>query len=338
MRLGAAAVGLAFAVSVWAQSGVRAADVVATVRTGLDAGHSDANIAKTLHKLKPAERLDDFVVEELESAGAGPKTESELERLAELSREMPEPSPAPVFQHPSPPGISDQERILSAARRIALNYSQSLPDFICDETVRRFESPRGVWELKDTLEVKLSYFDQKEEYQLLSRNGHLSTLSYREVGGAVTEGEFGSTLLAIFAPETQTKFAWAHWTTLRKRPAHVFTFRIDVAHSTYRMEFGHRPGQAENRVVTGQHGTVYVDAETDQVVRIVADSDSIPPDFPVRTATTLLDYGFVGVGEHQYLLPLRAEVRMATDNLHIRNLVEFHGYRRFAGESRITFH
>jgi hypothetical protein len=104
------------------------------------------------------------------------------------------------------------------------------------------------------------------------------------------------------------------------------------------MEFGRRPGERDRSVITGQHGTVYVDAETGQVVRIVADSDSIPPDFPVRASTTALDYGFVGVGDRKYLLPLRAEVRMDTVGLHIRNLVEFHGYRKFAGQSTITFH
>jgi hypothetical protein len=154
----------------------------------------------------------------------------------------------------------------------------------------------------------------------------------------VTEGEFGSTLAAIFDPATRTEFRWDHWTTLRKRPAHVFTFRISVEHSTYRMAFGRRAGARESNVVTGQHGAVYVDADTGQVVRIVSDSDSIPPDFPVRSATTALDYGFVDVGDRQYLLPLRAEVRMATDFLRVRNLVEFHGYRKFAGESTITFH
>jgi hypothetical protein len=104
------------------------------------------------------------------------------------------------------------------------------------------------------------------------------------------------------------------------------------------MEFGRRAGERERSVITGQHGAVYVDAETGLVVRIVADSDSIPPDFPVRNSSTALDYGFVDVGDRRYLLPLRAEVRMATDFLRIRNVVEFHRYQKFAGKSTITFH
>jgi hypothetical protein len=310
------------------------ADIVATVRSG----ESDGRVAKALHKFKPVERLEEVVIEELESEGAGPKALAELERLVDISHDQPEANPAPVFPHPPPPSTVGRRTILEAARKIALGYTRSLPDFICMEKVRRFEGPRGDWELKDTLEVKLSYFDQKEEYQLLARNGKPSVLPYRDVGGAVTEGEFGSTLASIFDPATETVFRWDHWTTLRKRPAHVFTFRIAVEHSTYRMEFGRRPGERDSSVVAGQHGEVYVDAETNQVVRIVSESDSIPPDFPVRASAAALDYGFVDVGERRYLLPLRAEVRMATDFLRIRNLVEFHGYRKFTGESTITFH
>src|SRR5579883_2206080 len=326
------------ALALHAQPGGRATDIVSLVRSNLDARRSDSTLAKALHKLKPTERLDDFVVEELESEGAGPKAVAELERLADLSQGQPQPNPAPVFQHPPAPSAAEPRRVFSAAARIALNYTKSLPDFICLETVRRFEGPRGNWELKDTLDVKLTYFDEKEEYQLLTRNGKPSVLPYRAVGGAITEGEFGSTMLAIFAPQTQTEFRWDHWTTLRKRPTHVFSFKIALEHSTYRMEYGARPGDPQSSVLTGQHGSVYVDAETSQVVRIVAESDSIPPDFPVRTSATVLDYGFVEVGETTYLLPLRAEVRMSTDFLRIRNLVDFHAYRKFTGQSTITFH
>ena len=39
----------------------------------------------------------------------------------------------------------------------------------------------------------------------------------------------------------------------------------------------------------------------------------------------------------QFLLPLRAQIRMATADLRTRNDVEFHSYRKFAAETSITF-
>lgn len=322
----------------WAQHGTTVAEVVATVHGALDRGQSDGNLAKALRKFKLVERLEDFVVEELESEGAGPKAMTELERLRDSSRAFPEPNPAPVFPHDPAPSAAEQRRIIEKARGIALEKSKSLPDFICMQTVRRFENTRGYWELKDTLEVKLTYFEQKEEYQLISRNRKPVASSYLDVGGTLTEGEFGSTLLSIFTPEYRTDFRWDHWTTLRKRPAHVFTFRISPDFATYRMEVRRSQYAPLSAASAGQHGFIYVDAETSQVVRIVADADHIPPGFPVRASNTVLDYGFVEVGEREYLLPLRADVHMAADFIQVRNLVEFHDYRKFAGESKITFH
>jgi hypothetical protein len=80
-----------------------------------------------------------------------------------------------------------------------------------------------------------------------------------------------------------------------------------------------------------------VDRDTRQIVRIVADADSIPEDFPIRNSTTKLDYGFADVGGRQFLLPLRAEVRMGTHALQTRNEVEFYSYKKFGAESTINF-
>jgi len=51
----------------------------------------------------------------------------------------------------------------------------------------------------------------------------------------------------------------------------------------------------------------------------------------------LLDYEFMNVGARQFLLPLRADVRMGTAGLLTRNEMEFHSYRKFSSEATITF-
>jgi hypothetical protein len=89
----------------------------------------------------------------------------------------------------------------------------------------------------------------------------------------------------------------------------------------------------------GEHGLVYIDSETKDVMRLDCDADSIPGDFPLKGATRTLDYGSVDVGGRSFLLPLRAEVRMMPRDrpLQTRNEVEFGDYRKFTGESTISF-
>ncbi|HLK64602.1 MAG TPA: hypothetical protein VKU19_14255 [Bryobacteraceae bacterium] len=312
--------------------------VVATVdlvRGQLGEHKKDGQIASSLHKWKLCESLDEHTVEELQSLGAGPKTTEELERLRMESVDYPAPKVVPKFDSPPVPSAEEQARVVAQARAIALNYTDSLPDFIAVESIRRYSDEHGPWRLKDTLTIKLSYFEKSEDYKVLTVNGHPSMLSYEAVGGTITQGEFGSLLREVFEPRSKADLHWDHWTNLRGRPANVFFFRVHVDNSRYQMVVGNR---GERQTITaGQHGYVYVDRETSQIVHIFSEAESIPDKFPVRNSSTSLDYGFADVGGKQFLLPLRAVVRMGTASLQTRNEVEFHSYRKFGAESSISF-
>jgi hypothetical protein len=67
------------------------------------------------------------------------------------------------------------------------------------------------------------------------------------------------------------------------------------------------------------------------------DADNLPASFPIQRASALLDYDFTDVGGKPFLLPLRAEIRMLSPSGQNRNVVEFLGYRKFSGESSISF-
>ena len=315
-----------------AQTGTPVAEVVSLVRSAIEDGQPDAQIAKSLHRIKLAESLDAGAIRQLQSEGAGARALAELERLRRSSSALPA-APAAAYQPPPAPSPEEQKRILEAARESALSYTRSLPDFICTEVVRRFEEPRS--RLLDTLTLKLSYFEQKEKYQLLTVNGRPTLLSYESVGGVITEGEFGSLLSEVFSPGSEAEFRWARWTALRQRPAQVYAFRVSAAHSHYRILRGGPGGTDE--AVAGQHGFVYLDHDTSRTVRVVAEADSLPRDFPVRSVRTILDYDFVEIGGRQFLLPLRAGARMTTVQTQTRNEVVFHSYKKFAADATITY-
>jgi len=315
-----------------AQTGGSVNDVVSLVRSAIQTGQPDNEVAKALHRIKLAESLDQYTIEELQAEGAGPKALAELERLRKISAGLPHPATAALQPRPAPLP-DEQKRIVDLARESAVNYIKSLPDFICMEMVRRYDDTRG--KLLDTLTLKLSYFEQKEKYQLLTINGRATFLPYDSVGGAITEGEFGSLLAEVFDPRSAADFQWDHWTTLRTRPAQVYSFRVAVARSHYRIVVGGRGTRDET--VAGQHGFVYVDAETSQTVRVATEADSIPRDFPVLGSSTTLDYGFVEIGGRQFLLPLHADARMHTLQMETRNDVEFHSYKKFGADTSITF-
>jgi len=320
-----------------AQSVTPVAAVVASVRTGLDRNQKDSQVAKALHRVRLAERLDDRTIETLESEGAGPATVAELEQMRDASAHLPVPK-TPAIPSPAAPGAGEQERVWDEARQTSLNYNASLPDFICTESVKRFKDPDGKqqWHLSDTLILKLTYFEHKEDYRLTSINNRPTHLTYEQTGGAITEGEFGSLLGSIFAESSKAEHHWDHWTTLRQRPTHVFRFRIAVEDSGYQLSFGTTDGYFRH-VTMGQHGYIYVDQETNSVVRVMAEAEGLPPDFPVDRAGSVLDYGFIDVGGQTYLLPLRSVTRLDTLPLEHRNEVQFQEYRKFSADATVTF-
>src|SRR5215213_4912365 len=136
---------------------------------------TDRELASYLSKVKLTERLDDRTIEELQGTAAlGPKTLEALRGLRDGSKTLagarlvlPEPKPTPI----PPPSSEEQAAFVSEAREYALNYSKTLPDFICTQVTRRFAaaapgtrhggsaSSDPSWYALDTLTLKLSYFE-----------------------------------------------------------------------------------------------------------------------------------------------------------------------------------
>ena len=63
----------------------------------------------------------------------------------------------------------------------------------------------------------------------------------------------------------------------------------------------------------------------------------MPADFPIQQATTLLDYDYSKISDKDYVLPLKAEIRMREGRVLVKNEVEFRLYRKFGAETTITF-
>jgi hypothetical protein len=73
------------------------------------------------------------------------------------------------------------------------------------------------------------------------------------------------------------------------------------------------------------------------VLRITTEAVDIPSSFPVQEAREVLDYEYVRIADRDYLLPLKAVVRMRHDKALNKNDVEFRMYRKFSAEADIKF-
>ena len=318
-------------------NGIPARDLVALVRANLARKVDDRTLAKTLDKLTLNQKIDLTVIEELQSEGLGLEASQALERLRLASDSLHLDPELQLYAFPPKPSIEEQKRFFRSLSHNALNYTKSLPDFLCTESIERSTSPLGGdrWKRKDVLTVKLTYFGNREKYELTAVNGHKSGADYEGTGGAISEGEFGSQLLELFSPDTKTVFQWQRWTRFQGRLTQVFSFRTPRETSHYKVAVR---AANNSRVTTtaGRHGFIYVDDETQMVLRVTGSAD-MPFGFPVIAQSNTLDYGFVEIGDQKYLVPVRSEQHMTSRAGNFRNIETFLDYRKFTGEAKISF-
>jgi len=337
---------LLLAVSFWlpAAEKITVAQLVSFVRSAIQRKDPDKDVAAYLSKVSLSERLDDRTFDDLRGQGAGPRTVDALKALRAASQTLappptPTPTPAPTPTPPPlpPPSPEEERKVIEQAREYAMNYTKSLPDFICSQVTRRYVDPHGgeFWALEDTLIARVSYVDHKEDYVLAFVNGKaVSNSSIWSVGGATSAGEFGSMMKELFDPETEASFRWERWATLRGRRTHVYSYDVSQPRSKWHVTYGGR--DSKDDTVPGYHGQVFVDRDLLSVMRITLVAD-LPPSFPIQEVQDTLDYDLATISGSQYLVPLKAVVRMRAGREHSKNEVEFRLYRKFDAKTKLTF-
>ncbi len=337
----AAMLGCLFTLASLAQQQLTVNQLVEFVTSSVPQKMADKDVAGFLAGAKMSEKLDPRVVEDLHGKGAGPKTLAALLRLSEASASLTPPPPKLVAPPPKPipsPSDEEQQQALDAAREYALNYAKSLPDFICLEVNRRYIDPHykagtdGSWAISDRLAEKLTYFDQKEKYELISHNDDsLYGKSVESVGGALSRGDFGTLIREIFEPESSAEFHWERWSNLQGHLMHVYAFHVDQPHSKLTIDY-----QRAQQVTPAFHGEVFVEKGPNTIWRINVVPEP-PATFPIQDVSQRLDYRYTEISGQKFLLPSSGQVIMRTNGQGSKNEIEFRSYRKYSADTTITF-
>ena len=268
-------------------------------------------------------------------------------------------SSAPLAAKDRTPLSASQALILEGARSYVLDYTHNLPNFICDQFTNRTVTtspeqdsagppPTGVTGLspsginsqlpsqstlvsEGSIEEKLTYINWEEHYEVIAINGRkANSADPEQVGGAVSGGEFGTLLSAIFEPQAHTVFTWERISRLRGRNVNIFAFEVPKEAG---MSVSHLNPDAE--VVAAYTGEVFVDAETGQVLRVTSHVIGLPPDFPVKLVERSVDYTPISIEGKVYNLPSHSELQMRDSERLYVNKINFKDYHKFTVESTI---
>lgn len=247
---------------------------------------------------------------------------------------------------------SDQTILLESARAYAMKYSHELPDFICTQVTHRASmknmdanagagisgrSPivamaNSMGFSSDSFEEQLTYVGGKESYEVLTVNGRkVKNVDPLKFQGAVSEGEFGSMLVEVFDPSSDTTFAWGHVANFHGRQAWVYEFHVPKESGTYVIA-----RDSDKEMLVSTSGEVFIDPKTHEVLQISSKLD-LPPGFPIRIARRSIEFAPRQIAGKSYILPTVSLVHMEDKQQVYDNKIEFKNYHRFATESTIHF-
>jgi hypothetical protein len=226
------------------------------------------------------------------------------------------------------PTAEEQARFVDAARQVALAYTDSLPNFLCAQTIRRYRIFNPT-KARDVLEVEVGFENGRDSYRLTEVNGGPASRSLREQLGLTSTGEFGANLLRVF--KTNARFRFERWTTLRGREAAVYSYAVRAPEAHYQLSYVNPQTGKVETFAAGLHGDIVVDRETYGILEVEYVAD--PPQPIGLRATSTVDYDFVSLNDRPYLLPAKGVVTMLLD----RNEVKYHSYRKFETGSQLTF-
>ena len=242
-----------------------------------------------------------------------------------------------------PPATEGLE-LLERTRKATLGAAEKMPDYLVKQQIIRSHAygQSKNWAVYDRLSIAVSYRQSAgEDYKLLSINGLPATQdqSYgMKLGGTTSTGEYVSALSDLFKPESRAEFNMVDTDTLRGRRTIIYEYEVKKEYSHQVLGWS-EGGSIKQQTVSGYRGRIWVDRETNRVLRLEDISTEIDPGFPITAASKIIDYDWVAINEQQHLLPTRAVVEL-TDRYQgqteqTRNEILFRGYRKFGAEVKI---
>jgi hypothetical protein len=236
---------------------------------------------------------------------------------------------------PARPSGNPHLALVEKAREVASRFLEGLPNYVVQENTTRYvsETRQPSWNVVDIVSAEVVFEENHESYRNLQINGKPSKKAPEE-SGAWSTGEFGTILGNLFNPYTDADFKYVQDDTISHRAASVFDFKVLRVRSSWRIW---TTGQY---IMPANRGSVWIDKQTGEVLRLEMQAKEIPEAFPEISVETAVDYDSIRLGTTEpFLLPVHAEALSCWrgSNQCQRNVIEFRNYHKFTGESNIEF-
>lgn len=232
-------------------------------------------------------------------------------------------------------GSATDEQLIAAARTASENFSAGLPNFLADQSTKRYYSAGfpATWTPIDEVGAEVAYVAGKEQYRNVTVDGKPTSLPPERTGSWST-GEFATTLEALMSPVTHASFHRRGTDRIGSRSAVIFDFQVTQPNSHWTIV-----APDGRNYKPPFEGSIWVDRETARVLRIEERTTSMPSDFPFSKAESNLEYAYSRIDQRSYLMPAVSEnlACMRGSGACSKNVITFKNYRKFTADSKVTY-
>ena len=229
-----------------------------------------------------------------------------------------------------PPGVLLLARVKAHMRAELAR----LPNCSCLETVHRDYRPAGgKMRPRDTVRLEVLYSDRHELYASPGDRAFSDHEPIDFVGsGTIGNGHFALFLSEIAGQGSGPSYEYKGEELLLGRRLVRYDYRVPVSIS------GHTIDLPQGHGKVGVKGSFWADPVNYDIVRISLAHDEIPPELPVATSTTSIDYAHTNLGGTDFLLPQSADARLVRfSGEESQNHIEFTHCHLYGAQSSISF-
>ena len=239
---------------------------------------------------------------------------------------------------PSIPAVTlEPEKTTDLLSRVRLANDQvysDLQSFVCSEQIQRFKGPLtgGHERAIDRVSAKVSFENGSEHYTEILQNERPRT-NISRIGGAWSEGEFGTLLQQTQILLKTQPVAFRAYTNRDGAPAAIFNFEVSDQESPWALNIAGR----DYRV--GFRTEIWVSRATGQILKISRTSTSIPSGMGISELRWGVELKAVDLNGRTWLLPKRGEYEVRYEGKGHRewNTLSFSEYRRYGSEATLRF-
>jgi hypothetical protein len=257
----------------------------------------------------------------------------ELTRL----RFLRQPSPQQRSAIPAPgadtPPTADPK--LNHARDVNLEYVANMPNFVADETAKRYtgHGKSGEWRFLDTIDTEVTFKGNRALRQQVRRDGKPWNRPFQALPGFKWSGGFGTEIKPIFNPQCPTSIEYVGRAERRGKQLleYKFSSPADGCFGAFTVEY--------QRYTPARTGRVFIEDPGGNVIQLEEEAVGFPAAFDFAHRTEEVSWDYVKIGDASHLLPVAANfVVLYANGSRFRVDIEFRNHRHFESSTNVTFH